>query len=289
VFRIACLAVGDVEHCPVTHRVRPKVFTMIRYCHSKLCRRISFQEALESSHIINGKNSTQEPPATCIFKRSQQSIDLNQSYELCDNCRRQSTQESSHVSVSFNEDHEAIQLIFETIKGIIIRHEQSSDARDNKSSLTLNKLMNTSEVKSMIKELKKKNKASSSSTSDLLPSLLYDWEYLVVTMIERSYLDLSVHFTPYSTICYIASGDGVLSSTALLEYLRRYYLKLPMAAVTPLTDDDREVRQQKKSKKRVIEVKEEEDDERRRRHDEKIAKAENQQCDEEPWIDLTNE
>jgi hypothetical protein len=280
-FRIACLAVGDVEHCPVTHRVRPKVFTMIRYCHSKLCRRISFQQSLESSHIFS-ENSNSTESATCLSKRSQTSQGINQGYELCDNCRRQFPPTSSSTSSSSNEDCEAIQLIFETIQGIIIRHEKSPTSRDNKSSLTLNKLMNTSEVKAIIKELKK-NKSSLSSnllpSSPPSPSSLYDWEYLIVTMIERNYLDLTVHFTPYSTICYIASGERNVSSGAISEYLKSFYLKLPssqeITRVVP-PRDDHEVRVKKRSKRRVVE--EEDDDE-----------MNNTEKGGESWIDLTIE
>lgn len=270
IFRIACLAVGDVEHCPVTRRVRPKVFTMIRYCHSKLCRRISFQKALETSHLPS--EDSMEEPSTCLSK----------GYQLCDNCRRK----SAPVSAS-SHDREAIQLIFETIKGIIVRHEQSADSRENKSSLTLNKLMNTTEMKGLIKELKK-NQCSLSS--DYLPASppLYDWEYLVVTMIERSYLDLSVHFTPYSTICYIASGERKVSSGALLEYDQIYYLKLPSSQVMTRATGG-EVRVRKRSKKRVVEVEEEEDEGNDCHEDKKnkTEKARNQHSND--WIDLTNE
>jgi hypothetical protein len=230
-FRVAALAVGDVEHCPVTKKIRPKVFTMIRYCHSRQCRRLAFQQALEGSQSSNGSMDKTEG-RTCLTQLGQSPSDGEATLpsQLCDNCQRLSAGKSSGGAISSHEEHEAIQQIFERILEVFDPPDepmsaQRSGSDEHRVSLTLIQLMKTSQLKSLMKNMNK-------WPSRHLPVSSFDWQWLIVSMIERSFLDLHIHFTPYSSLCYIVGGDRSLplrtTSPTIALYLQNYFLKFPV-------------------------------------------------------------
>lgn len=242
-FKIAALAVGDVERCPLTNEIRPKVFNMIRYCHSRACRRISLQQSIEGSHPSPLEEET------CIKKKSRpisSSSSCSEEYTLCDNCQLVPSHAIDEEELS------TLHHIFKVIIESISEHEKTSSS-DQKSTLTLNKLMNTKSVKMLLKELKK-----TASTSRIIPSSASEMEFLVVAMIERYYMDLSIHFTPYSTLCYITSGLIIPSVPRIAQYLQHFRLKFHLPEIVV---DRRPVSSKTEStkKKRVMEIVEEDD------------------------------
>lgn len=270
-FKIAALAVGDVERCPISNQIRPKVFNMVRYCHTKVCRRISFQQSIEGSHLLPHHQRNSEK--NCHLKNSEQS---REEFVPCDNCLI-----SSYPTEAIDDEEvDMVLRICQVVIESITEHERAS--LDQKSTLTLNKLMNTKHVKGLLKELK-----NTKTPSRLLPSTSAEMEFFIVSMIERCFLDLSIHFTPYSTLCYITSGVSVPSRPKMTQYLQSYKLKFSSDGIQRNREKEKIM---SKKKRREVHTKVDdssEKDARELRSDSKRTKYIALEEEDEDFIDLT--
>jgi hypothetical protein len=214
---------------------------MIRYCHSRQCRRLAFKQTLEDNRGSNGSQRTSTGPeeVTCLTPRQSLTTGENIYPQLCDNCQRKRSESSptSSSSSSLSEasqENEAIRRIFEQILEVFqpppggtvgTKGGSRGGGGENQIQLTLIQLMKMPQLKTLIKTT---NKTRETSQAVHLPSTSFDWECLIVSMIERYFLDIHLHFTPYSSLCYIVRGDrrGPITSD-IVRYLQDYFLRIP--------------------------------------------------------------
>lgn len=213
VIRIACMNVGDVYLLP-RGKTRPKVFSMVNYCHSLRCRREIFREGLNLADELSLNSSSFEQrqkkalPTSCLSSATR--------CAMCDNCSRRHDASPSTMRTSAGAGASPpppeVNILLKSIMDTCLQHRNGNDGNEGDTSsggLTLKKIVQSGGVKKALKRVNESASKRSSSSSDSLDEWgTCDVEYLVLAMVERNMLELKFHFTPYSTLCYIVVGDN---------------------------------------------------------------------------------
>lgn len=183
-FRIAAMAVGDVEWSGVGQRTRPKALSMAAYCqHGQVCRRKTMAVTLNTHGVISS--------SSCCNSSNSTNNDICQRH--CDVCVAKTTTTPGWIRPSVT--------LLETVLSAVSK--SSNDNVADFKGLTPKQILQTTSVKNALK-------------SENISAYSCSWLLLELCLSQQ--LEMNVVFTPYSTICYLLPGDNkapLLSAAAI--------------------------------------------------------------------------